>query len=140
VARTIHIARRAATILAFATTAVAAPAALAARPACAPRPTVTVALAPLELSDPPEKPERFYPPAARQAAISGHATIECNAVSGALAECAVDDETPSDQGFGAAALKLAKTLIVRTPPVAEIVRLDVDYDVRPPAAGCPGRS
>ena len=83
----------------------APPAALAAKPgACAPRATVAVQVAPLELSDPPEKPERFYPQAARRDGASGHVVLECNATEGALTLCAVDEETPADEGFGASAL------------------------------------
>jgi hypothetical protein len=106
---------------------------------CAPRPAVTVAISPFDLAYPPEKPERLYPPAARQAAISGHVTLECNAFSGRLDQCAIDEETPSDQDFGASALKIAKTLEVRTGPVAQIVRVEVQYDVQPPAGTCKGR-
>ena len=113
--------------------------ALGAKPInCDPRPTVSVDIAPLELADPPTKPERFYPEAARKSAVAGDVTLECNATNGALADCAVDDETPSDQGFSQSALKLAKTLIVRTAEVAQIVKVEVHYDLAPPAgASCP---
>ena len=97
---------------------------------------MSVAVSPFDLSYPPETPERLYPPAARQAAISGHVTLECNAASGRLGQCAIDDETPSGEGFGASALKLAKTLEVRTGPVAQIVRVEVQYDVQPPDGAC----
>jgi hypothetical protein len=107
---------------------------------CAPHPTVSVAVSPFDLAYPPEKPERLYPQAARQAAVSGHVTLECNAFNGHLDQCAVDDETPSDQGFGASALKLAKTLEVRTGPVAQIVRVELQFDVQPPDGTCKGRS
>jgi len=112
------------------------PAAAPAAQSCAPRPMVSVAISPFDLSYPPDKPERLYPPAARQAATSGHVTLECNAYSGRLDQCAIDDETPSDQGFGASALKLAKTLEVRTGPVAQIVRVEVQYDVQAPDGTC----
>lgn len=107
----------------------------AASQTCAPRPTVSVAVSPFDLSYPPDKPERLYPQAARQAAISGHVTLECNAANGRLDQCAIDEETPSDRGFGASALKVAKTLEVRTGPVAQIVRVELQYDVQPPD-GC----
>jgi hypothetical protein len=107
---------------------------------CPAKPTVTVSIAPFDLAYPPEKPERLYPAAARQAQISGHVTLECNAKSGGLGECAIDDETPSDQGFGASALKLAKTLEVVTPATAQIVKVDIQFDVTQPTAPCKGRS
>jgi hypothetical protein len=112
--------------------AIAGPADAAKAPSCAARPTVAVSLAPLDLADPPQATERFYPKAARQAGVSGHATLECNAANSALGECAIDDETPTGQGFGESALKLAKTLVVLTPATAQIVRLDVQYDIAPP--------
>ena len=120
----------------------ATPVAWAAKPtACAPGAAVTVQVAPLELSDPPEKPERFYPQAARRDGASGHVVLECNATEGALTLCAVDEETPADEGFGASALKLAKSLVVRTAAVAQIVKVDVQFDLEPPAAACqPGES
>ena len=107
-------------------------------PVCVAKPTVTVDIAPFELIEPPNKPERLYPDAARKAMVGGHVTLECNAVSGALANCAIDDETPADQGFGASALKVAKTLDVRTPMTAQIVRVQVQYDILPPTdPSCP---
>ena len=120
----------------------ASPVARAAKPdACAPRAAVTVQVAPLELSDPPEKPERFYPQAARRDGASGHVVLECNATEGALTLCAVDEETPADEGFGASALKLAKSLVVRTGATAQIVKVDVQFDLESPAAAChPGES
>jgi hypothetical protein len=114
--------------------------AVASAATCAPRPTVSVAISPFDLAYPPDKPERLYPQAARQGAISGHVTLECDAVSGRLDQCAIDEETPSDQGFGASALKVAKTLEVRTGPVAQIVRVEVQFDVQPPDGTCKGGS
>ena len=74
----------------------ATPVAWAAKPtACAPGAAVTVQVAPLELSDPPLKPERFYPQAAQRDGASGHVVLECNAAEGALTLCAVDEETPA---------------------------------------------
>jgi TonB family protein len=108
--------------------------------ACPAKPAVTVAIAPFDLAYPPEKPERLYPAAARQAQISGHVTLECNAKAGKLENCAIDDETPTDQGFGASALKLAKTLEVITPATAQIVKVDIQYDVTPSDGPCKGRS
>ena len=120
----------------------ATPVAWAAKPtACAPGAAVTVQVAPLELSDPPLKPERFYPQAAQRDGASGHVVLECNAAVGALTLCAVDEETPADEGFGASALKLAKSLVVRTGATAQIVKVDVQFDLESPAAAChPGES
>ncbi|HTX47907.1 MAG TPA: energy transducer TonB [Caulobacteraceae bacterium] len=120
--------------------AMLSPSAAVAAERCAPRPTVTVAISPFDLAYPPNKPERLYPQAARQAGMSGHVTLECNAYSGRLDQCAIDEETPSDQGFGASALKVAKTLEVRTGPVAQIVRVEFQFDVQPPDGTCKGRS
>jgi protein TonB len=40
--------------------------------------------------------------------VSGHATIECTVnANGTVSECNVTAESPSDQEFGSAALKLA---------------------------------
>lgn len=115
----------------------ASPAARAAKPdACAPRTAVKVEVAPLELADPPDKPERFYPQAARRDGVSGHVMLECNATGGALTPCAVDEETPAGEGFGESALKLAKSLVVRTSVAAQIVKVDVQFDLEPPAAAC----
>jgi hypothetical protein len=116
--------------------AMAAPTARAAKAdACAPQAAVSVEVAPLQLSDPPEKPERFYPQAARRDGVTGHVVLQCNAAGGALAPCAVDEETPPDGGFGASALKLAKSLAVRTAAVAQIVKVDVRFDLEPPGGG-----
>jgi protein TonB len=52
--------------------------------------------------------ERFYPESAVRRNITGSATISCQvAANGAVRDCSVVGETPADEGFGAAALKLA---------------------------------
>ena len=115
----------------------------AAKPdACASRAAVSVELAPLELSGPPEKPERLYPQAARRDGVTGYVVLQCNAAGGALNPCAVDEESPAGEGFAASALKLAKSLIVRTGPVAQIVKVAVRFDLEPPSdAACrPGET
>src|SRR5215472_2030274 len=118
--------------------AMASPTARAAKPdACAPRAAVSVEVAPLELADPPENPERLYPQAARRDGVTGHVVLECNATGGALTPCAVDEETPAGEGFADSALKLAKSLVVRTAAVAQIVKVDVRFDLEPPGdAAC----
>jgi protein TonB len=51
---------------------------------------------------------RFYPDSALRRDISGFATLTCAvAASGMVRDCQVVSETPADEGFGAAALKLA---------------------------------
>jgi len=50
-----------------------------------------------------------YPPRALDLGLAGSATLECQvAASGQVGSCAVEAETPSGFGFGAAALKLSR--------------------------------
>ncbi|CAN5373622.1 energy transducer TonB [soil metagenome] len=52
---------------------------------------------------------RFYPDSAMRRGISGSATLNCTvAANGTIRVCAVLSETPSEEGFGAAALKLSR--------------------------------
>ena len=51
---------------------------------------------------------RFYPDSAQRRGIGGTATLACQvSASGLLSACSVVRETPADEGFGRAALKLA---------------------------------
>lgn len=51
---------------------------------------------------------RFYPDSAQRRGIDGAATIVCQvSAAGLLSSCSVARETPADEGFGRAALKLA---------------------------------
>lgn len=50
----------------------------------------------------------FYPPAAKAKGVEGKATITCRTRKGMVWACALDSETPAGEGFGAAALALAK--------------------------------
>lgn len=51
---------------------------------------------------------RVYPDRAMRLGLEGSATLSCEvAAAGTVRNCAVSAETPQDQGFGAAALKLA---------------------------------
>ena len=51
---------------------------------------------------------RFYPDSAQRRGIGGAATISCQvSAAGSLSACSVMRETPADEGFGKAALKLA---------------------------------
>jgi protein TonB len=52
---------------------------------------------------------RYYPDRAQRMAVSGHATITCTVnANGTVGDCSIISETPSDQGFGDAALHLSK--------------------------------
>ena len=58
---------------------------------------------------------KAYPADAAKAGISGSAQLRCSATAdGLLANCAVVSETPSGQGFGAAALSLTGGMELRT--------------------------
>lgn len=75
-----------------------------------------------DLSDPvwtqaPDRAEwaKAYPTDAARAGISGAVKVRCAAApDGALQNCAVIEETPSGQGFGAAALSLTGGMQLRT--------------------------
>jgi protein TonB len=87
-----------------------------------PAPPTTVKAEPVPLKGPPvignpnwlskptaEQMARYYPPAAASAGIEGRASIRCQVtVSGTLTACSVISETPAHQGFGPAAVKLAR--------------------------------
>jgi periplasmic protein TonB len=93
----------------------------------APQPPAPPALGPLTLTPaPPPAPEpmlrnpdwirrpgareleRFYPDRALRRDLSGGATLSCRvSAQGLLRDCAVADESPAGEGFGAAALKMA---------------------------------
>lgn len=52
---------------------------------------------------------RFYPESAMRRDVSGQATLACTvAANGALRDCVVAGETPAEEGFGNAAIKLSK--------------------------------
>jgi periplasmic protein TonB len=52
---------------------------------------------------------RYYPDSAQRRGLSGSATLNCVvAVNGAVRDCTVLSETPADEGFGAAALKVSR--------------------------------
>ena len=55
-----------------------------------------------------------YPDRANRRGLRGHAKMQCNVgIDGRLSDCAVLSEDPPDQGFGAAALKLARKFTLR---------------------------
>lgn len=52
---------------------------------------------------------RYYPESAVRRGVSGAATLNCIvAVNGSVRDCTVLSETPADEGFGAAALKVSR--------------------------------
>ncbi len=52
---------------------------------------------------------RFYPESAMRRGVGGLATLNCTvAANGSIQACSVLDESPSEEGFGKAALKLSK--------------------------------
>ncbi|MBO9544436.1 energy transducer TonB [Caulobacter sp.] len=52
---------------------------------------------------------RYYPESAQRRGVSGSATLNCVvAVNGTVRDCSVLSETPSEEGFGAAALKVSR--------------------------------
>jgi len=52
---------------------------------------------------------RFYPESAMRRGVGGMATLNCTvAANGSIQACSVVDETPSEEGFGKAAIKLSK--------------------------------
>jgi protein TonB len=56
-----------------------------------------------------EEVARHYPESAQRRGVSGSATLSCKvAVNGAVRDCSVTTETPVDEGFGAAALKISR--------------------------------
>jgi len=57
---------------------------------------------------------RFYPDRAERMNIEGRATIACTVdAKGALQACGVVSETPDDQDFGQAALRMSKLFRMR---------------------------
>ncbi len=52
---------------------------------------------------------RYYPDSAQRRGLSGSATLNCVvAINGAVRDCTVLSETPDDEGFGNAALKVSR--------------------------------
>lgn len=72
-------------------------------------PPITVVKSPTWLKKPGAREyARFYPDSALRREIGGSATLSCMVTAvGAVRDCEVVGETPAEEGFGAAALKLA---------------------------------
>ena len=86
-----------------------------------------------------EQIRAVYPPAALAANLSGRAIVKCEVgVDGGLSGCSVAQETPPDQGFGQAALKLTASIVMKpmtvdgVPQPGAIVRLPVVFGDNPP--------
>lgn len=73
------------------------------------RPDPVVITAPAWLRKPGAREfARFYPESAVRRAVEGSATLSCLVTTtGVVTDCRVARETPADEGFGAAALKLS---------------------------------
>jgi len=89
---------------------------------------VTFPVAPPFVGDPPAPPapkvvtrpnwlkkpgasefSRFYPESAMRRGVGGMATLNCTvAANGSIQACSVLDETPAEEGFGKAAIKLSR--------------------------------
>ena len=73
---------------------------------------------PIDVVDPvwlsrPTHPERFYPRGALMRGIEGRVELVCMVEFDGRLSCAVENETPRDQGFGEAALALARAHVMR---------------------------
>lgn len=52
---------------------------------------------------------RYYPESAQRRGVSGSATLSCTvAINGTVRDCVIAAETPSEEGFGNAALKISR--------------------------------
>lgn len=52
---------------------------------------------------------RYYPESAQRRGLSGQATLSCTvALNGTVRDCVVVAESPADEGFGSAALKISR--------------------------------
>jgi TonB family protein len=80
---------------------------------------------------------RYYPDRAQRMAVSGHTSLHCVAnANGTIGDCTVLSESPADQGFGDASLKLSK-LFKLNPAMpdgksVEGGRVILSLDFRPP--------
>ena len=86
-----------------------------------------------------EQIKAVYPLAALAANLSGRAIVKCEVgVDGGLSGCSVVQETPPDQGFGQAALKLTASMVMKpmtvdgVPQPGALVRLPVVFGDTPP--------
>jgi protein TonB len=73
---------------------------------------------PPEISNPiwltrPPSPERFYPRAAFMRGVEGQVTLACFVELDGRLSCTIEDETPTGQGFGEAALAIARAHVMQ---------------------------
>jgi TonB family protein len=61
----------------------------------------------------PANPERFYPRAAFMRGVEGRVELACFVETDGRLSCEIESETPPDQGFGDAALALARAHVMR---------------------------
>lgn len=61
----------------------------------------------------PANPERFYPRAAFMRGVEGRVELACFVETDGLLNCEIESETPEGQGFGDAALALARAHVMR---------------------------
>jgi protein TonB len=73
---------------------------------------------PPEISDPvwlarPPSPERFYPRAAFMRGVEGRVTLACFVELDGRLSCTIEEEAPAGQGFGEAALAIARAHVMQ---------------------------
>jgi len=56
---------------------------------------------------------RFYPDRAQRLAVAGRVVLHCQVNASGTLNCSVSSETPPDQEFGSAALKISKLFKMR---------------------------
>jgi protein TonB len=67
---------------------------------------------PIWLTRPPS-PERFYPRSAFMRGVEGQVTLACFVELDGRLTCAIEEESPSGQGFGEAALAIAQAHVMQ---------------------------
>jgi TonB family protein len=78
-----------------------------------------------------DSPQQHYPPAARAAALDGIVTVDLLLnEAGQVLEAVVLSESPPDQGFGLAALDVAKTYEFAN-PLKKLVLLSLTIEFTP---------
>lgn len=76
-----------------------------------------------------------YPPEALSEGIEGHVRLFCTVTLARKLDCAIQEETPTGEGFGAAALRLVALYVVR----ADDPRVAVGNRVIVPIRYVPGQ-
>jgi hypothetical protein len=76
-----------------------------------------------------------YPARAQRLGVSGHAVIRCEGVGGGITGCVIVEESPPGFDFGLAALRLARTGLMRIAPDQQgevLVPMQFDLGRGPP--------